>query len=74
MSDFSWFCQIFWEVSDFLKNQAVEEALYPRGIEIYEKVRKCDSLTHRIENQSRRVVFRWFWQDFRKKSDIPAKI
>ena len=61
MSDFSGFCQIFWEVSDFLKNPAAEEALHPRGVEISQKVGKCDSLTLRIENLSRRAVFRWFF-------------
>ena len=53
---FFWFCQIFWVMSDFLKNPAVGEALHPRGIEISQKVGKCDSLMFRIENLSRRPV------------------
>ena len=58
MSDFSGFVRFFGEVSDFFENHAVGEAKHPHGIKIFQKVGKCDSLTFRIENLSRRVVFR----------------
>ena len=74
MSDFSGFCQIFWAMSDFLKNPAVGEALHPRGIEISQKVGKCDSLTFRTENLSRRAVSGDFGKIFGKKSDTFQKI